>query len=42
MLGREPPIIPFSTEALRANLRRLQNEWEIGKPAVTAMRSINT
>ena len=28
MLGREPTPIPFSTEALRANLLRLQNEWE--------------
>ena len=28
MLGREPTTIPFSTEALRANLLRLQNEWE--------------
>jgi hypothetical protein len=28
MLDREPTIIPFSTEALRANLLRLQNEWE--------------
>ena len=28
MLDREPPTIPFSTEALKANLLRLQNEWE--------------
>jgi hypothetical protein len=35
MLGREPPIIPFSTEALQANLFRLQNEWE----AVQASRN---
>src|ERR1700731_3158969 len=28
MLSREPNIIPFSTEALQANLLRLQNEWE--------------
>ena len=28
MLFREPTIIPFSTEALQANLLRLQNEWE--------------
>ena len=28
MLGREPPTIPFSTEALQANLLRLQTEWE--------------
>jgi hypothetical protein len=28
MRGREPAIIPFSTEALKANLLRLQNEWE--------------
>jgi hypothetical protein len=27
MLGREPTAIPFSTEALQANLVRLQNEW---------------
>ncbi|MGP8244815.1 MAG: hypothetical protein ACLQVN_09890, partial [Bryobacteraceae bacterium] len=25
---REPTTIPFSTEALQANLLRLQNEWE--------------
>jgi hypothetical protein len=28
MSGREPITIPFSTEALKANLLRLQNEWE--------------
>ena len=28
MLGREPTQIPFSTEALKANLLRLENEWE--------------
>jgi hypothetical protein len=28
MLGREPTPIPFSTEALRADLLRLENEWE--------------
>ena len=28
MLSREPTTIPFSTEALQANLLRLQNEWE--------------
>ena len=28
VLDREPTTIPFSTEALRANLLRLQNEWE--------------
>ena len=28
MLGREPTPFPFSTEALRASLLRLQNEWE--------------
>ncbi len=28
MLGREQPIIAFSTEALLSNLLRLQNEWE--------------
>ena len=28
MLGREPITIPLSTEALRANFLRLQNEWE--------------
>ena len=27
--GRERTTIPFSTEALRANLLRLQNEWEM-------------
>src|ERR1700680_1709815 len=28
MHGREPTTIPFSTEAMKANLLRLQNEWE--------------
>ena len=28
MLGREPTPIPFSTEALRASLLRLEKEWE--------------
>jgi hypothetical protein len=28
MLDRELPTIPFSTEALKANLLRLENEWE--------------
>ena len=28
MLDREPTTIPFSAEALKANLLRLQNEWE--------------
>ncbi len=28
MLDRKPSAIPFSTEALKANLLRLQNEWE--------------
>jgi hypothetical protein len=28
MFGREPTTIPFSTEALKANLLRLENEWE--------------
>ena len=28
MLDREPPTIPFSTEALQATLLRLQNDWE--------------
>ena len=28
MLGREPTAIPFSAEAMRASLLRLQNEWE--------------
>ena len=28
MLGREPTTIPFSTEAMKASLDRLQNEWE--------------
>ena len=27
-LGREPTTIPFSTAALKANLLRLENEWE--------------
>jgi hypothetical protein len=27
-LGREPTTMPFSTEALKANLLRLENEWE--------------
>jgi hypothetical protein len=27
-VGREPPTIPFSSEALQAALLRLQNEWE--------------
>ena len=28
MRGREPTTVTFSTEALKANLLRLQNEWE--------------
>jgi hypothetical protein len=28
MLGREPSTIRFSSEAMRVNLLRLQNEWE--------------
>ena len=28
MFGREPTRIPFSTEALRASLLRLEEEWE--------------
>ena len=28
MLGREPTAIPFSAEAMKANLLRLENEWE--------------
>ena len=28
MLSREPTAIPFSAEAMRASLLRLQNEWE--------------
>ena len=28
MLSREPTTIPFSRAALKANLLRLQNEWE--------------
>ena len=28
MLGREPTAIPFSAEAMRASLLRLENEWE--------------
>jgi hypothetical protein len=27
MFGREPTTIPFSTEAMKSNLLRLQNEW---------------
>jgi hypothetical protein len=27
--GREPATIPFSTEALQANLLRLKNEWDV-------------
>ena len=27
VLDREPPTIPFSTDALRATLLRLQNDW---------------
>jgi hypothetical protein len=27
-LGREPTGIPFSADAMRTNLLRLQNEWE--------------
>jgi hypothetical protein len=29
VLGRKPTTIPFSTEALKANLLRLENEWEM-------------
>ncbi len=29
MHGREPTTIPFSTEAVRANLLRLETEWEM-------------
>ena len=29
MSGSEPTTLPFSTKALRANLPRLQNEWEM-------------
>lgn len=28
LCGRKPTTIPFSTAAVRANLLRLQNEWE--------------
>ena len=28
MLSREPTTVPFTTEAMRANLLRLENEWE--------------
>jgi hypothetical protein len=35
--GGEPKTIPFSTEALQANLLRLRNEWE----AVQARRDRN-
>ena len=41
MLRREPTTIPFSTEALKANLLRLENEWKQYKPAVTGMRSMD-
>ena len=37
MLVRAPNTIPFSTEAMKANLLRLQNEWE----AVQASHSRN-
>ena len=42
MLTRESAIIPFSTEALKANLLRLQTEWKQHKPAATGVRSIHT
>src|ERR1700691_3551308 len=29
MFGCEPATIPFSTDALRSSLLRLENEWEI-------------
>ena len=29
MHGREPTTIPLSTEAVRANLLRLETEWEM-------------
>ncbi len=29
MHGREPTTIPLSTEAVRANLLRLEQEWEM-------------
>jgi len=29
MLGREPTTVPFSTEAMRASLLRLEGEWEM-------------
>jgi hypothetical protein len=29
MLGREPTAIPFSVEAMRASLLRLEEEWEM-------------
>jgi hypothetical protein len=31
MLGREPPTIPFSPEALKANLVRLEREWDMAQ-----------
>ncbi len=40
MLGREPTAVPFSTEAMKANLLRLQNEWDTYQ-AGTGVRSIN-
>ena len=40
MLGRERTTIPFSTEALKANLLRLQNEWETVQASVIGMQSM--
>ena len=31
MLGREPPTIPFSPEVLKANLVRLEREWDMAQ-----------
>ena len=28
MLRHKPTLVPFSTEAMKATLLRLQNEWE--------------
>ena len=41
MLGREPTAIPFSAEAMKASLLRLEEEWEMCKPAANGMQSIN-
>ena len=38
MLCREPTSVPFSTEAMRASLLRLQKEWETINPPTRGMR----